>query len=76
MFDPYYIDRDSRPKTKPCQFCARNVELVGRGCTCVPSQPRHVPVTSTIFFSGDREAVALQPDDRRVLRFLNEEPDL
>lgn len=45
MYEPYYIDRDPRPKTKPCLFCARDVEVAGRGCTCVPSQPRHVPVT-------------------------------
>lgn len=61
MFDSYYIDRDPRPKTKPCHFCARDVEVVGRGCTCVPSQPRNLVVT---------------PGLGRPLRFLDEEPDL
>lgn len=76
MYEPYYIDRDPRPKTKPCQYCARDVEVSGNGrCTCVPSQPRHVPVT-LVFFSGSRDAVRLQPEDRRTLRFLDEEPDI
>lgn len=44
MLDTFYIDRDPRPRTKPCHFCARDVEA-GRTCTCVPAQPRSVPLT-------------------------------
>jgi hypothetical protein len=45
--DTYYIDRDPRPKTKPCHFCARDVEA-SEACLCVPSQPRSVPGTITL----------------------------
>lgn len=33
----YYIDRDSRVKSHPCRYCARDVE-VGRVCICAPVQ--------------------------------------
>lgn len=35
--DTYYIDRDPRPKSHPCRYCARDVE-VGRVCICAPVQ--------------------------------------
>lgn len=44
MNETYYIDRDPRPKTKPCHHCARDVEA-GHTCFCVPAQPRNVPLT-------------------------------
>jgi len=43
-YDTYYVDRDPRPKVKPCHFCARDVEA-GRTCLCIPSQPRGEVVT-------------------------------
>lgn len=44
MSESYHIDRDPRPKSHPCRYCARDVET-GRTCLCVPAQPRSVPLT-------------------------------
>lgn len=46
IYETHYTDRDRdpRPKTKPCHFCARDVEA-GMTCFCVPAQPRSVPLT-------------------------------
>lgn len=41
-YDTYYIDRDPRPKSHPCRYCARDVE-VGRVCICAPVQMRTKP---------------------------------
>lgn len=78
MYEPYYIDRDPRPKTKPCPHCARDVEVAGRGCLCVPSQPRHVPVTLSVpaVYRPEDYEQATARSNRCTLRFLNEEPDL
>lgn len=37
MNDTYYIDRDTRPKTQPCNKCGRDVES-GKKCECAPTQ--------------------------------------
>lgn len=44
----YWKDVDTRPKTKVCHACARDVRE-GLHCVCVPSMPKSAVVTNRRF---------------------------
>ena len=47
MKHEHYIDTDSRPRTRSCPVCARDV-TEGAYCICVPSLPKNMKVTAQI----------------------------